>query len=98
MGAKPLWAVLTHGGGHGAGTFRIMSKTGREEKKVEAHHGAVIALRWNYDGSALVTGGEDGEVKVWSRSGMLRSRIAQHGEWARRAREGEGPRVPWQGG
>lgn len=56
-----------------------MSKAGREEKKVEAASGAVIALRWNYDGSALVTAGEDGAVKVWSRTGMLRSTILNAG-------------------
>ena len=60
-----------------------MSKTGREEKRVEAAAGAVISLRWNYDGSALVTAGEDGAVKVWSRTGMLRSAITQTGEETR---------------
>jgi intraflagellar transport protein 80 len=59
------------------GTFRLMSGTGREEKKVEAHRGAVICLRWSYDGSAMATSGEDGSVKVWSRSGMLRSTLTQ---------------------
>jgi hypothetical protein len=103
---------------------------GREEKAVAAHIGAVVALRWNYEGisahahghghtrarahartgtgahghtgtrahghtgtgahghtrarahartgtgTALVTCGEDGVVKVWSRSGMLRSTLA----------------------
>eukprot|EP00899_Mesostigma_viride_P006413 jgi/Mesvir1/15773/Mv03342-RA.1 len=59
------------------GTFRIISKTGREEKKVEAHQGACISLRWNHEGTALVTVGEDGAVKVWSRSGAFRSTLAQ---------------------
>lgn len=59
------------------GSFRLISETGREEKKVEAHRGAVIALKWSFDGSALATAGEDGSVKVWSRSGMLRSTLAQ---------------------
>lgn len=26
------------------------------EKSVEAHKGALLCLRWNHDGSALVTG------------------------------------------
>ena len=34
-------------------------------------------MRWNNDGSALATAGEDGSVKIWSRSGNLRSAIAQ---------------------
>lgn len=59
------------------GTFRIMSDLGREEKKVEAHRGAVISLKWSFDGSAIATAGEDGAVKVWSRSGMLRSTLTQ---------------------
>lgn len=59
------------------GSFRIISETGREEKKVEAHHGAVIALRWSFDGTAIATGGEDGKVSVYSRSGMLRSLLTQ---------------------
>jgi len=59
------------------GTFRIISETGREDKRVEAHRGAVIALKWSFDGSALATAGEDGCVKVWSRSGMLRSTLTQ---------------------
>jgi hypothetical protein len=36
----------------------------REEKKVQAHTGAVISVQWNYDGSALISAGEDGDLKV----------------------------------
>lgn len=61
------------------GTFRLIAKTGREEKKVQACDGAVIMLKWNYDGTALVTSGEDGTVKIWSRSGNLRSTLASTG-------------------
>ena len=91
----------------------------REFEQVDAHRGAVISLRWSFDGcilrttsqfsrnvghealtwacsgSAIATAGEDGIVKVhvfvasclrvavgfglevWSRSGMLRSALAQ---------------------
>jgi intraflagellar transport protein 80 len=60
------------------------------EKAIEAHTGAVLCLRWNYEGSALVSGkiffhdfnnilfklgGEDGVIKIWSRTGMLRSTL-----------------------
>jgi hypothetical protein len=63
-----------------SGSFRIYSKTGREEKRVEASSvAAIISLRWNYDGSAIASASEDGSVKVWSRSGMLRSAIATCG-------------------
>ena len=39
------------------------------EKPVEAHRGACLAARWSWDGAGIVTGGEDGAVKVscdWS--------------------------------
>ncbi|XP_054838569.1 intraflagellar transport protein 80 homolog isoform X2 [Eublepharis macularius] len=61
------------------GKFHLISKSGRVEKSVEAHCGAVLAGRWNYDGTALVTVGEDGQIKIWSKSGMLRSTLAQQG-------------------
>nr|XP_042709887.1 intraflagellar transport protein 80 homolog [Chrysemys picta bellii] len=61
------------------GKFHLISKTGRVEKSVEAHCGAVLAGRWNYEGTALVTVGEDGQIKIWSKSGMLRSTLAQQG-------------------
>ncbi|GMH38669.1 hypothetical protein BSKO_06553 [Bryopsis sp. KO-2023] len=59
------------------GTFKIISGRGRVEKYTEAHTGAVTSLRWNYEGSALATAGEDGSVKIWSRNGMLRSSLVQ---------------------
>lgn len=68
------------------GTVKLVSKSGRVEKSVDAHTGAVVALRWNHDGTALATCGEDGAVKVWSRAGMLRATIAQLGAPARARR------------
>jgi intraflagellar transport protein 80 len=63
------------------GGFKLLTKSGRIEKAVEkAHTGACITVRWNYEGTALATGGEDGEVKVWSRAGMLRSSLVKSGE------------------
>ncbi|XP_062901919.1 intraflagellar transport protein 80 homolog isoform X1 [Mobula hypostoma] len=61
------------------GKFHLVSKTGRVEKSVEAHRGAVLAGRWNYEGTALVTVGEDGQIKIWSKTGMLRSTMIQQG-------------------
>ncbi|KAJ3086032.1 Intraflagellar transport protein 80 [Quaeritorhiza haematococci] len=63
----------------GTGRFYFCSKNGRVEKAVDAHKGALLGLRWNYEGSALLTAGEDGQVKIWSRSGMLRSTLIQLG-------------------
>lgn len=39
-----------------SGKFLLIARTGRIEKSVEAHRGAVLAGRWSYDGTALVTG------------------------------------------
>eukprot|EP00698_Gefionella_okellyi_P003713 TRINITY_DN13461_c0_g1_i1.p1 TRINITY_DN13461_c0_g1~~TRINITY_DN13461_c0_g1_i1.p1 ORF type:complete len:760 (-),score=156.24 TRINITY_DN13461_c0_g1_i1:43-2322(-) len=59
------------------GTFRFVTKQGRVEKQVDGHKGAIITVRWSLDGTALATTGEDGAVKVWSKSGMLRTNLAQ---------------------
>ena len=51
---------------------------GRVERRVaDAHRGAVTSVRWNPDGTALVTAGEDGAVRTWSRAGELRSAVEQ---------------------
>jgi WD40 repeat protein len=39
--------------------------------------GAIISLAWNLEGSSLVTAGEDGAIKQYSRTGNLRSKLAQ---------------------
>jgi len=39
--------------------------------------GAILSGCWNSDGSEIVTAGEDGCVKVWSRIGMLRTTLNQ---------------------
>ncbi|XP_072180610.1 intraflagellar transport protein 80 homolog [Diadema setosum] len=62
------------------GKYHLISKSGRVEKSVDAHRGAVLSGRWSYDGTAMATAGEDGQVKIWSRSGMLRSTLAQTGQ------------------
>ena len=66
------------------GNFKFVSRSGREEKNVKAHDGAVIKIRWSHDGSALVTAGEDGEIKIWSKSGNFRSSYSEH--WGQRVR------------
>ena len=37
------------------GKFLLISKTGRVEKSVEGHKGAVLGVQWSYDGTALLT-------------------------------------------
>ncbi|GIX75577.1 intraflagellar transport protein 80 homolog [Caerostris extrusa] len=60
------------------GKFHIINRTGRIEKSIEAHRGAVLSGRWSHDGTAFVTAGEDGQIKIWSRTGMLRSTLASN--------------------
>uniref|UniRef100_T1JXD2 Uncharacterized protein n=1 Tax=Tetranychus urticae TaxID=32264 RepID=T1JXD2_TETUR len=60
------------------GRYHIFSRTGKLEKSVEAHKGAILVIKWSHDGTALATGGEEGQVKIWSKSGMLRTTLTSH--------------------
>jgi len=63
------------------GGIKLMNKTGRVEKNVtDGHQSAVIALKWSYEGAALASAGEDGNLKIWSRGGMLRSQLVNGGK------------------
>ena len=45
------------------GTLKVISKTGKVEKIVDsAHSTAIICIKWNSDGQAIATSGEDGIV------------------------------------
>ncbi|KAI1287248.1 Intraflagellar transport protein 80 -like protein [Halotydeus destructor] len=55
--------------------YLVNSRSGKMEKIVDGHTGAVLSVRWSPDGSALATGGEDGHVKIWSKAAMLRSTL-----------------------
>lgn len=57
------------------GKFYLINRTGRIERSVEAHQGACLVGRWSHDGAGFMTTGEDGLLKIWSRSGMLRSTL-----------------------
>lgn len=58
------------------GSFKFMSKSGRIEKTVpDAHTADIISIKWSYEGAALATSGDDGQIKIWSRGGMLRSQL-----------------------
>ncbi|VDO20936.1 unnamed protein product [Haemonchus placei] len=59
------------------GQIHFVNKMGRIEKSVNAHRGAALMVRWSADGTGLLSCGEDGTVKLWSRNGLLRSVIAQ---------------------
>ncbi|XP_071638493.1 uncharacterized protein Oseg5 isoform X2 [Temnothorax longispinosus] len=60
-----------------SGKYHLVNKNGRIEKSIDAHKGATTVGRWSSDGSALLTAGEDGLIKIWSRSGMLRSTLVK---------------------
>eukprot|EP00466_Bigelowiella_natans_P016493 jgi/Bigna1/37415/e_gw1.19.155.1 len=65
------------------GMFQIISKNGRIERKVaSAHKGAVLTIKFNHSGTALMTGGEDGFVKKWSKTGNLQSKFCHTGRRA----------------
>lgn len=58
------------------GSIVLSSGGNRVDSKVsEAHAGAVISIKWSYDGAALATAGEDGLIKLWSKSGVYRSTL-----------------------
>ena len=38
------------------GRFALLSSSGKVEKMTEGHTGAVLAVRWSHDGTALATG------------------------------------------
>lgn len=60
------------------GRFIILNRSARAERIVNAHVGPINAARWSLDGTSLLTAGEDGIIKVWSKLGMLRSTIIQN--------------------
>lgn len=63
------------------GSFKLVSGAGRIEKDIkEAHKGAIVCIRWSYEGTAIATAGEDGVLKIWLRSGQLRSTLTSTGK------------------
>lgn len=63
-GASEVLAIA-----HSDGSFKLVNKTGRVEKAVaDAHQTAIISIKWSYEGAALATAGEDGQIKVPSHS------------------------------
>lgn len=56
----------------------MLNRSARAERIINAHVGAINSARWSPDGTGLLTAGEDGIIKVWSKLGMLRSTIIQN--------------------
>ena len=60
------------------GAFKLLSKGVRVERQVaDAHSGAITCIKWSYEGTALATCGEDGQIKIWSKGGEIRSNLLQ---------------------
>ncbi|XP_059484419.1 intraflagellar transport protein 80 homolog [Neocloeon triangulifer] len=55
------------------GKIMMMSGSGRLEKCVDAHKSEILVAKISKDGSSILTGSEDGSIKIWSRSAMLRA-------------------------
>lgn len=59
------------------GGVKFFLRNGRVDKTInDAHRGAVTSVNWTNDGTHLLTAGEDGVVKSWTRSGHLKSTLA----------------------
>lgn len=58
------------------GKVYFVLRNGKIDKIIQAHNGAVLCVKWNFDGTGLASSGEDGLVKIWSKNGMLRSTLA----------------------
>lgn len=60
------------------GRYIMLNRSARAERIVNAHVGSINVGRWSPDGTGLLTAGEDGVIKIWSKLGMLRSTIIQN--------------------
>jgi intraflagellar transport protein 80 len=64
------------------GALRLLSRGGSvEERRSETSSAGAAALcvRWSPDGGAIATGAEDGSVRIFSRSALLRTQLANTG-------------------
>jgi len=57
------------------GNICFSNRGGNIEKTFEAHKGAVIGVQTSNDSTCFLSHGEDGSVKIWSKSGSLRSQL-----------------------
>lgn len=57
-----------------AGKLRFYSGS-QATAVADAHEGAITCVRWNQEGTSVLSAGEDGIIKQWSAKGNLRSRL-----------------------
>ncbi len=55
-------------GGSDLGVRVCSFETGEVLELLKGHHGPVRAVRYSYDGKRIVTGSEDGTIRIWSKS------------------------------
>ena len=64
--------------GYESGAIEFLNFNGSSQKKIkDAHKGSVIKVTFSPDAQTIVSSSEDCSIKLWSRSGMLRSEIAK---------------------
>ena len=58
------------------GNIYLINNSGNIQKLIkEAHKASIIKIKFSKDYQTITTSGEDNSVKLWSKSGMLRSEI-----------------------
>jgi intraflagellar transport protein 80 len=64
--------------GYESGAIEFLNISGTSQKKIkDAHKGSVIRVAFSPDAQTILSSSEDCSIKLWSRSGMLRSEIAK---------------------
>jgi len=79
-GNKKLFTICIGSSDGKVSLFTLSAGQIRLEKKWAAHQGACIQCRASPNGTEILTCGEDGTVKIWSKSGLLRTTLASLGQ------------------